>query len=70
MLSAYDCEWHWDEGVGHDFPDRWHLAKLEILFLGRPACFCKQLACGVYALRLCNEVAQRVFEPTSMRTYG
>lgn len=24
MLQPFDCHWHWDKGVGHDFPDSWY----------------------------------------------
>lgn len=24
MLAPYDCEWHWSEGLGHDFPPQWY----------------------------------------------
>jgi len=29
MLSAFDCHWHWDRGVGHDFPDKWYEVALK-----------------------------------------
>eukprot|EP00929_Paragymnodinium_shiwhaense_P093535 TRINITY_DN5370_c0_g3_i2.p1 TRINITY_DN5370_c0_g3~~TRINITY_DN5370_c0_g3_i2.p1 ORF type:complete len:296 (+),score=34.83 TRINITY_DN5370_c0_g3_i2:65-952(+) len=29
LLSPYDCEWTWDKGVGHDFPDKWYRVELK-----------------------------------------
>lgn len=29
MLAPFDCHWHWDRGVGHDFPDRWYKVALK-----------------------------------------
>eukprot|EP00930_Biecheleria_cincta_P101636 TRINITY_DN93286_c0_g1_i1.p1 TRINITY_DN93286_c0_g1~~TRINITY_DN93286_c0_g1_i1.p1 ORF type:complete len:270 (+),score=30.42 TRINITY_DN93286_c0_g1_i1:90-899(+) len=28
MLERFDCYWHWDHGVGHDFPSSWYTAGL------------------------------------------
>lgn len=28
MLQLFDCHWHWDRGVGHDFPDSWYDVSL------------------------------------------
>jgi len=28
MLASFDTFWHWDEGVGHDFPDHWYAVAL------------------------------------------
>lgn len=29
MLQTFDCHWHWDHGVGHDFPDSWYDVALK-----------------------------------------
>eukprot|EP00928_Gymnodinium_smaydae_P045930 TRINITY_DN30574_c0_g1_i1.p1 TRINITY_DN30574_c0_g1~~TRINITY_DN30574_c0_g1_i1.p1 ORF type:complete len:310 (-),score=47.04 TRINITY_DN30574_c0_g1_i1:225-1127(-) len=29
MLSPFECHWHWEKGVGHDFPDRWYRVALQ-----------------------------------------
>lgn len=28
MLAHYETFWHWDRGVGHDFPDHWYAVAL------------------------------------------
>jgi len=28
MLKPFDCHWHWDRGVAHDFPDSWYDVSL------------------------------------------
>lgn len=29
MLAPFECYWHWDRGVGHDFPDSWYAVALQ-----------------------------------------
>lgn len=29
MLADFDTFWHWDQGVGHDFPDHWYTVALK-----------------------------------------
>mmetsp|Transcript_125643 Transcript_125643/g.349918 ORF Transcript_125643/g.349918 Transcript_125643/m.349918 type:complete len:244 (+) Transcript_125643:3-734(+) len=28
MLARFDTTWHWDKGVGHDFPNHWYTVAL------------------------------------------
>ena len=43
MLAQYNTHWHWDEGVGHDFPKRWSHVCKEASF--RPDVLSRLCAC-------------------------
>ena len=29
MLAEFDATWHWEDGVGHDFPEHWYGLALD-----------------------------------------